>query len=484
MGQLDALKKEVVAKPLLWLTAAVFVLTVAILLTTPYPVLALLPGLSVVAFIVLGRYTRIAFFVLIFMIPFDAFTEILAVYPTLTISKFLGMGIVIVALFAILTRKTWPPALRSNLWPALLAMVIVCFLSFLFSENHLTVLGNFRKLFVAVLFFALTLMYVDSERIFANIVLKLVVFSAAIGSLLSLAGFLFGISVFAMTVDPDPETLSRAMGASTDPNMFSLMILFSIPLVVHLLFTATTLGRRLFWGMIVLMEIATLVLTYSRSAALVLCLLLVLLGIRYRHQLKPRFTGLVASGLVIGAVVAFIMIPSSYWERHKQALSHEDTSVQRRLSYLAVGRDEFLRSPLLGSGLGTFEIAYANSKYAFTDPYDLWGATARRAAHNMYLEILVGTGLIGLTVFLLIIGLAWRNFRKAAEMSRAGGHERLSAVILAYQFSFLAILIHLVSLSSFNHKYLWMSLALSQVAVTLARRLPRIEAHERIHPAV
>jgi O-antigen ligase len=102
----------------------------------------------------------------------------------------------------------------------------------------------------------------------------------------------------------------------------------------------------------------------------------------------------------------------------------------------------------------------------------------------MYLEILVGTGLIGLTVFLLIIGLAWRNFRKAAEMSRAGGHERLSAVILAYQFSFLAILIHLVSLSSFNHKYLWMSLALSQVAVTLARRLPRIEAHERIHPAV
>lgn len=484
MGQLDALKKEVAAKPLLWMTAAVLVLTVAILLTTPYPVLALLPGLSLVAFIVLGRYTRIAFFVLVFMIPFDAFTELLAVYPTLTVSKFLGLGIVIVALFAILARKSWPPGFRSNLWPALLALVIVCFLSFLFSENRLTVLENFRKLFVAILFFGLTLLFVDSEKVFANIVLKLVVFSAAIGSLLSLAGSLCGISLFTMNVDPDPETLSRAMGASTDPNMFSLMILFSIPLVVHLLFTAVTVRTRLFWGLLFLMEIATLVLTYSRSAAFVLVLLMIVLGIRYRHQLKPRYTGLVAAGVVVAVLAAALMVPSSYWERHKQALSHEDTSIQRRLSYLAVGRDEFLSNPLLGSGLGTFEIAYANSKYAFTDPYDLWGQTARRAAHNMYLEILTGTGLLGLAAFLLIIGLAWRNFHQAAALSRAGGNVKLSAVILAYQFAFLAILIHLLSLSSFNHKYLWMSLALSQVALTLAQRLPRVEAHERIHPAV
>ncbi|MEI6562935.1 MAG: O-antigen ligase family protein [bacterium] len=478
MRQLEAFKNEVAAKPLLWLVALILAVAAAIPLATPYPMVALLPGLVLMILIVSGRFSQFGFFVLVFMIPLDAFTEFSTVYPTLSISKFLGFWIVISASAVILTRKKWPDTLRSNLWPALLALVIACFLSFLFSEYHLTALDNLRKLFVAVLFFGLTLIFVDSEKVFKTVLPKVLVFSAAFGAVLSLMGYLFGISWLVMNVDPDPTVIKRATGAASDPNMFSMMILFSIPLVVHLLFGAATLRKRLFWGMLFLVEIATLILTYSRSAALVLCLLLLVLGIRYRRQLKPRYIGLVAAGLLAGLIVVAVVVPSSYWERHKQALSHEDTSVQRRLSYLAVGRDEFLRSPVLGSGLGTFEIAYANSQYAFTDPYDLWGETARRAAHNVYVEILVGTGLLGLVVFLLIIGLAWRNFRMAGALSRAGGNEELASVILAYQFAFMAILIHLLSLSSFNHKYLWMSLALSQAALTIAQRMPKPQSHE------
>ncbi|MEI8120869.1 MAG: O-antigen ligase family protein [bacterium] len=482
MRQLEAFKNELAAKPLLWLVALILAVAAVIPLATPYPVAAVAPGLVLVILLISGRFAQFGFFVLVFMIPLDAFTEFSAVYPTLSISKFLGIWIVMVALTTILTRKKWPDTLRSNLWPALLAMVIVSFLSFLYSDHYLTVLDNLRKLFVAILFFGLTLIFVDSEKAFKTLLPKVLVFSAAFGAVLSLLGHLFGISWLVMNVDPDPTVVNRATGAASDPNMFSMMILFSIPLGVHLLFSAATLRRRLFWGMLFLMEMATLILTYSRSAAMVLCLLLLLLGMRYRRHLKPRYTGLVAAGFMAGVILVAVMVPSSYWERHKQALSHDDTSVQRRLSYLAVGRDEFLRCPFLGSGLGTFEIAYANSKYAFTDPYDLWGETARRAAHNVYVEILVGTGLLGLAVFLLIIGLAWRNFRKAAAWSRAGGNEELASVILAYQFAFMAILLHLLSLSSFNHKYLWMSLALSQAALTVAQRVPKAQSHEYTLP--
>ena len=484
MGQLQALKNDVETKPLLWLVALVLGLMVAFLLTTPYPMLALLPGLALMAFIVLGRFPQVGFFALVFMIPLDAFTELIAVHPALTIPKFLGAGIIIVSLSVILTRKKWPDTLRSNLWPALLALLIVCSLSMLFSEFMLTVFGNVRKLFVAMLFFGLTLVFVDSEKVFRTILPKVIVFSAALGAALSILGSLFKISWLVMTVEPDSAAITRATGASTDPNMFSLMILFSIPLVVNFVFGEKMWKKRLFWGVLFLMEIVTLILTYSRSAALVLCLLLFVLGMRYRRQLKPRYVGLVATGCLIGLIAMAVMVPSSYWERHKQVLSHQDTSVQRRLSYLLVGRDEFLNSPLLGSGLGTFEIAYANSKYAFADPYDLWGATARRAAHNTYLEILVGSGLLGLGAFLLIIGLAWRNFRKAVALSRIGGHAELASVILAYQFAFMAILLYLLSLSSFNHKYLWMSLALSQVALTLAQRLPNTLSDESTLPVL
>lgn len=484
MGQLQALKNDVEAKPFLWLTALVFGLMVAFLLTTPYPMLALLPGLALMALIVLGRFPQLGFFALVFMIPLDAFTELIAVHSTLTIPKFLGAGIVIVTLSVILTRKKWPDTVRSNLWPALFALLIVCSLSMLFSEFMLTVFGNVRKLFVAMLFFSLTLVFVDSEKIFRTILPKVIVFSAALGAALSILGSIFKISWLVMTVDPDSEAITRATGASTDPNMFSLMILFSIPLVVNLVFGAKAWKKRLFWGVIFLMEIVTVILTYSRSTALVMCFLLLVLGLRYRRQLKSRYVGLIATGCLVGLIAMVVLVPSSYWERHKQALGHQDTSVQRRLSYLSVGRDEFLKSPLLGSGLGTFEIAYANSKYAFADPYDLWGETARRAAHNTYIEILVGSGLLGLGSFLLIIGLAWRNFRKAAALSRIGGRAELTSVILAYQFAFMAILLYLLSLSSLNHKYLWMSLALSQVALTLAKGLPKTISDESTLPVV
>jgi len=484
MRQLEALKNGVASKPLLWLLALILAAAAAIPLATPYPVAALLPGLLLIVLIISGRFSQFGFFVLVFMIPLDAFTEFSAVYPTLSISKFLGLWIVIAALTKILTTKKWPDTLRSNLWPALLAMVIVSFLSFLFSDHYLTVLDSMRKLFVAILFFGLTLIFVDSEKAIKTILPKVLVFSAAFGAVLSLLGYLFGISWLVMNVDPDPTVINRATGAASDPNLFSMMILFSIPLGVHLLFGAATLKKRVFWGMLLLMEIATLILTYSRSAALVLCLLLLLLGIRYRRQLKPRYIGLVAAAFVAALIVVAVMVPSSYWERHKEALGHDDTSIQRRLSYLTVGRDEFFRNPFLGSGLGTFEIAYANSKYAFTDPYDLTGETARRAAHNVYVEILVGTGLLGLAVFLLIIGLAWRNFRKASAMCRAGGNEELVSVILAYQFAFMAILIQLLSLSSFNHKYLWMSLALSQAVLTIAQRTSDPKSHECTLPVV
>jgi O-antigen ligase len=333
-----------------------------------------------------------------------------------------------------------------------------------------------------MLFFGLSLIFVNSEKTFQNTLPRVIVFSTAFGSSLSLLGPLLGVSWFAMSMAPDPGAIQRATGAATDPNMFSLMILFSIPLAVHLMVSAATPKKRLFWGLLVVTEMATIILTFSRSAALVLCLVLVFLGLRYRRELKPRYIGLVTTGLLIGLIALAMTVPASYWDRHKEALSSQDTSIQARLSYLAVGRDEFLRNPLLGSGLGTFEIAYANSRHAFANPYDLSGSAARRSAHNAYIEILVGTGLLGLGAFLLIIGLAWRNFRKAAALSRAGGREDLTSVILAYQLGFTAILIHLLTLSRFNHKYLWMSFALSQVALTLAQRTSRIRPHECTHP--
>lgn len=69
MGSFEALKKDVAGRPLLWLIALLVMVATASLLATPHPVAALLPGLGLVALLVLGRFPQAGFLILVFMIP-------------------------------------------------------------------------------------------------------------------------------------------------------------------------------------------------------------------------------------------------------------------------------------------------------------------------------------------------------------------------------------------------------------------------------
>jgi O-antigen ligase len=71
------------------------------------------------------------------------------------------------------------------------------------------------------------------------------------------------------------------------------------------------------------------------------------------------------------------------------------------LTYQIYGLDLFRQYPLLGVGLDGFAEAYAQSDYRF-----LIHTRDLRVAHNSYLEIAAGTGLIGLIPFLAILGFA------------------------------------------------------------------------------
>jgi O-antigen ligase len=81
----------------------------------------------------------------------------------------------------------------------------------------------------------------------------------------------------------------------------------------------------------------------------------------------------------------------------------EDGSLQRRASYIRVAWESVKRDPFLGSGPGTFAYRYAESKYA--PAFAENAMDYNRAAHNTYLEILVGQGVLGLTAFFWLLGM-------------------------------------------------------------------------------
>ena len=85
----------------------------------------------------------------------------------------------------------------------------------------------------------------------------------------------------------------------------------------------------------------------------------------------------------------------------------EDDSViltANRFNYYAFAVEAWLRAPILGNGLGSFSILYRNM--------ELYGAQP----HNAFLEILAEYGLVGLALFLLMLGSLFHQIWRAGTL--------------------------------------------------------------------
>jgi O-antigen ligase len=166
-------------------------------------------------------------------------------------------------------------------------------------------------------------------------------------------------------------------------------------------------------------------------------------------------------------LITLLLTPASYWERQRTVTDTSDSSISRRIDYIVVARDAFLENPLLGAGPGTF--------------MDFWGEAVvagkvekgtsrnyRRPAHNTYLEVLVGSGMLGLVFYMAVIFLALRAFFSAQRKFSLQGCEGDASLVGAFKISFFSILLYFLILSAFYHKFFWISLAFSQLALQYA----------------
>ena len=113
-------------------------------------------------------------------------------------------------------------------------------------------------------------------------------------------------------------------------------------------------------------------------------------------ELRSQHFGFVFlfAGIIFTTVIA--VTPPSYWERQVSLTKWQDSSIGRRQAYLIVGWQSFKEHPFLGSGTGTFRDLYSKSNYARVFAKE--GSTTRRFAHNTYVEVLVGSGILGFLI--------------------------------------------------------------------------------------
>ncbi len=437
------------------------------LLTTPHYLWALLPGPLVLALYLLGRYPQFALYFFVFLMPFSYLTRWTATPgEEITVSKFLGIWIVTVALSMLLVGRWQARHLRSRLWPFIVAFLAINLVATLRSDYFSTALVDLRQLAVAVVVFALVLLLLD-RRGLQNTLPTVMIWSILANFLIFLLEFRFGLSL--------PGTAGAiykrdvTLPAYALPTGYSTYLAFLLPFIVHRFFFSRSFVRRALYGVLALVPVAGIVYLGSRAAFVLLLFLTVLLCLQYLKMLRPRLIGFLIAGLCAAAVLVILFVPATYWERQKtMADVKTDASVGMRVAFLKTGWELFLRKPFLGFGPGTFLEEYATTpnaaKYSYT-----WG-TYRMRAHNTYLEVLVGSGLPSLLCFLLMIGVALWNFRIASARARQNGDLEGKLLANAYEACFLLNLMLFFFISYLSMKHFWIFLAISQIARNSAEK--------------
>jgi O-antigen ligase len=192
------------------------------------------------------------------------------------------------------------------------------------------------------------------------------------------------------------------IGLLANPNQLAMVMAVTMPWTL-----ASALARRgalrwLLFGSLGV-ECACAVVTYSRGGALGMAMGLVAFALFAADRLK-------AIGLILVAAAAIaVFAPRSFWERTQTIDDYAmDASAQGRLKAWQTGFRAVEEHPLLGIGAGAYGHAWDRHQ-----PRNI--RERAYASHNMWMQVLVELGLVGLALFaamfLLLLAGLWRARR-------------------------------------------------------------------------
>jgi O-antigen ligase len=172
-----------------------------------------------------------------------------------------------------------------------------------------------------------------------------------------------------------------------------------IPIALALLYIEKNHWKKIFLVFLLIIITYGIILSGSRGGLLSVSLALILFALFQKN--KAAGVALISVIFVLGLLIMPEDVKTRIGINDVSASSDLGNSTDRRLTYQVYGAELFQEHPILGIGLDGFAEAYAQSEYRF-----LIHTQELRVAHNTYLEIATGTGVVGLIPFLGILGSA------------------------------------------------------------------------------
>ena len=218
----------------------------------------------------------------------------------------------------------------------------------------------------------------------------------------------------------------RITSTFDNPNVYATYLLLAIPFSLSFIVAKSDRSKALHIASLVLLSVC-MIETWSRGAWLGVLVSVVLFFLVYTRRS-------VAYLMLGGAMLPLtsLLIPDSVVSRFLSIGSASDSSATYRISaWRGVGR--MLRENWFG-GIGVGEAAFSAVYPAFSYA----GIQAIRHTHNLYLQILSETGIVGLVVFLLIVILFVQNCFEYLYRMRKGSD---NGIVVAGLSAVIAVLI-------------------------------------------
>ena len=198
-----------------------------------------------------------------------------------------------------------------------------------------------------------------------------------------------------------PDFIPRVSGFFLNPNIYAYSLSLALIAPLTFLFLKKPIQQKILVFLIFFTGIISLVMTYSRGAWITFTI-----GVFwFLYMIKKRLIFSCIFFFIVIGVFLFYLEPG-FKEKVSSIWNPNYTSNQQRMEIMTGTYKTFIDNPLWGVGL------YKNKQLIFHKDNELGYRMEVTNAHNMYLEVLAGTGLFGflslMAFFITVLGMTLR----------------------------------------------------------------------------
>jgi O-antigen ligase len=346
-----------------------------------------------------------------------------------------------------------------RLFEALALLLIWLFLTSLWAEEPSAVLGDMWHWVAVALVFA----------IFATTVqdrdgLRLILMAFVVGAVLSVViGFAFGL-VNTGSEQATVESSARLEGAAGDPNFLAAGVVSAVVLAAGLLVTARQPLVKL--GLVGAIAIMATGLVASQSRGGILAVLVVIVAAFVFFRRRRAHVAVMALMLIGVAAVFFSATPDAF-----ERLTTATNGGSGRSGLWTVAGRAYADHPVVGVGLNNFSAVasdYTRQPGALQRVQRI--AEQPTVVHNLYLQQLTETGVIGFLLLMVVIGAALVAAWRAGQLAERQGDGDLEVLARAVLVANLGMLAASFFISDAVDRRVRILLALGPAALAIARR--------------